>query len=106
MKKITAIAALSLALGSGFAMAPAAFASAPLGGVDMQRACNTQYSPGWKLRAEVFDRRDAFSWRCAAPRNRSIYNINVTRECVVQYGLREYAGLRDRHNPYSWFCQR
>ena len=112
MKKITTIAALSVALGAGFATAPAAFASiapasAPLGGVDMQRACDTQYPPARRLRAEVLNQHDAFSWRCAAPQNRGpVYGINVNRECVVQYGRGAFAGFRDVHNPYSWFCRR
>ena len=112
MKKITTIAALSVALGAGFATAPAAFASiapapAPLGGVDMQRACDTQYPPASRLRAEVLNQHDAFSWRCAAPQNRGpVYGINVNRECVVQYGRGAFAGLRNIHNPYSWFCRR
>lgn len=107
MKKITAITALTIALGAGFGAAPAASAASTyLGGVDMQRACNTQYPSSWGLRAEVLDQRNAYSWRCTAPWDRSSYGIDVNRECVVQYGRGAHFGLRDARNPYSWFCQR
>jgi hypothetical protein len=106
MKKITTIAALAIALGAGFGAAPAASAASTyLGGVDMQRACDTQY-PGWGLRAEVIDQHNAYSWRCTVPWDRSSYGIDVNRECALQYDRSAYSGLRDAHNPYSWFCQR
>lgn len=85
--------------------APSASASVVLGGVDMQRACNTQYSPAFGLKAVVLDQHNAYSWRCAAPWDNT-RGIDVNRECATQYGNPGWAGLRDSHNPYSWYCQR
>jgi hypothetical protein len=87
------------------ATATPASASVYLGGVDMQRACNTQYPPVYGLRAEVLNQRNAFSWRCTAPWDQT-RGIDVNRECVTQYGGGAHAGLRDGRNPYSWYCQR
>jgi hypothetical protein len=106
MKKIAVITSLVIALGAGFGAESAASVSTYLGSVDRQRACNTQYPSGWGLCAEVLDQRDAYSWRCGAPWNHSGYDIDVNRECVVQFGSDASSGLRDARNPYSSFCQR
>ena len=97
-------ASVAIAAGLLFAAAPAS-ASVYLGGVDMQRACNTQYQ-GFGLQAVVRDQRNAFSWRCAAPWDNSSYGIDVNRECVTQYGYGANAGLGSTSNPYSWYCKR
>lgn len=96
-------AAIGLALvTSGLAATEAS--AAVLGGVDMQRACDTQY-PGFGLRAVVLDQHNAFSWRCAAPWDNT-RGIDVNRACANQYGAGAFAGLGSATNPYSWYCQR
>jgi hypothetical protein len=84
------------------AASPASAATTRLGGVDMQRACNLQY-PGRGTQAVVTDWSNAYSWQC---RSASFAGgIDVNAECAVQYGTGAYAGLDDRTNPYTWFCQ-
>ena len=102
IKLLLGVAAVSAAL-----VAPAAdqaSASTRLGGVDMQRACDTQY-PGFGLAARVLDQHNAYSWRCVAPWDNT-RGIDVNRACANQYGGGAYAGLGDSRNPYSWYCQR
>ena len=91
--------------GLGLVTASPAQAATRLGGVDMQRACDTQW-PGYGLTAHVNDPNNAYSWRCWAPWDHTSYGIDVNRECVTQYGAGAYAGLGSTTNPYSWFCQR
>lgn len=99
---------LTLAVGatgviaSTLIMAQPAAAATRLGGVDMQRACDTQY-PGRGLRAVVTDGSNAYSWRCVGGSFSG--GINVNAECVTQYGQGAYAGLDNASNPYSWYCQ-
>lgn len=85
--------------------APAASAAVRLGGVDMQRACNTQYPPAFGLKAVVISPYNAYSWRCAAPFD-TTRQIDVKSACINQYGQGAYQGLGDWRNPYSWYCQR
>jgi hypothetical protein len=89
---------------AGLAGASPAFASTYLGGVDMQRACDTQYL-GYGLRAVVLDQHNAFSWKCRSPWGYTA-GIDVNRECVTQYGGGASAGLVSQTNPYSWYCKR
>jgi hypothetical protein len=102
-----AITAVALLAASGISVATggAAHATTRLGGVDMQRACTTQW-PGYGLTAHVNNPTDAYSWRCWAPWDHSSYGIDVNRECVTQYGGGAYAGLGNTRDPYSWYCQR
>jgi hypothetical protein len=93
----------ALVAGTLAASAPAS-ASTYLGGVDMQRACDVQY-PGFGLRAVVQNQYNAYSWKCVSPWGYTA-GIDVNRECVTQYGPGAYAGLWNRYNPYTWFCQR
>jgi hypothetical protein len=95
---VTALAALMSLL----AASPASAATTRLGGVDMQRACNQQY-PGRGTQAVVTDGGSAYSWQC---RSASFAGgIDVNAACANQYGWGAYAGLGNRANPYTWFCQ-
>lgn len=109
LRRLRAALATAALVGAGattvLATATPASASVYLGGVDMQRACNDQYGASLGLLAEVTNQRDAFSWRCTAPFDRT-RGIDVNKACVTQYGRGAYAGLRDGRNPYSWYCQR
>jgi len=102
MRKLLLIAAMTAGLAVPAVTATQASAATTLGGVDMQRACDTQY-PGRGSRATVTNWSSAYSWRCVAPSFSG--GIDVSRECVTQYGQGAYAGLRDAANPYSWYCQ-
>jgi hypothetical protein len=106
MKYTLAAGAAALALATAVLplIATDAAASTYLGGVDMQRACDTQYA-GFGLRAVVTDQHNAFSWRCTAPWGYSA-GIDVNKECVTQYGGGAFSGLGNTSNPYSWYCQR
>jgi len=103
MKRAVFLGTVVATLLLGATAAPAS-ASVYLGGVDMQRACDTQ-RPGWGLRAVVTDQHNAYSWRCVS-RWGYTEGIDVNRACATQYGWGAYAGLRDARNPYSWYCQR
>ena len=101
---MSSAAALMLLLSALLATSASASASTVLGGVDMQRACNTQWPPLGYV-AKVLDQHNAYSWKCV-PNPGMSQGIDVNRECVTQYGAGAYAGLWDRYNPYTWFCQR
>lgn len=106
IRRMAVTAAVTVGLCATAAVsAPAASAATRLGGVDMQRACNTQYPPSFGLKATVMNQRDAYSWRCTAPFD-STRQINVNAACANQYGGGAYQGLADARNPYSWYCQR
>jgi hypothetical protein len=84
--------------------APAA-ASDVLGGIDMQRACNTQYYDAFHFRAVVLDEHDAYSWRCVKDWD-TTNGIDFDGACLIQYGAGARAGLTFWWNPYSWYCLR
>lgn len=71
--------------------------------VSLWTACNNQW-PGSKLNlfgSTVYD------WKCTVywsglPEN---FDIDVSRQCRVQYGNRYMADYRDFNNPYSWYCK-
>jgi hypothetical protein len=102
----TGAATAAMILSSALLTVTPAEAAVRIGGVDMQRACNTQYPASWGLAAHVNDQNNAYSWRCWASWDHSTYGIDVNRECVTQYGAGAYAGLVSKYNPYSWYCQR
>jgi hypothetical protein len=85
--------------------ASSAHAATALGGVDMQRACNDQYGAVYGYVAKVMNQSDAYSWRCTKPWD-TTRGIDVNAACARQYGAGAWSGLRNRYNPYTWFCQR
>ncbi len=95
-------ATLALTFGGLGITASAAEAATYQGGVSMQWACDRQY-PGFGLRATVMDQRNAYSWRCAVPWDKT-RGIDVNRACRDTYGRNAYAQLRDTRNPYTWYC--
>jgi hypothetical protein len=80
-------------------------ASDVLGGIDMQRACNTQYYDAFHFRAVVLDRNDAESWRCVKDSD-TTNRIDLDLACVIQYGAGARSGLTFSWNPDSWYCRR
>jgi surface antigen len=72
-----------------------------LGGVDMQRACNTQY-PGLGLSAVATNVNSAYSWQCEGPGISR--GIDVTAECAVQYGNGAVAAVTNPDSAWSWYC--
>src|SRR6266568_1808133 len=85
------------ACGSG-SPSPPPSSSGNLGGVDMQRACDTQY-PGRGLRAVATNMSSAYSWQCTGPG--VSLGIDVTAECRTQYG---YGAVSAVSNPGSAYC--
>lgn len=95
----------------GFGLAAAApdstevgVARVDLGGVSMQRACETQYR-GLGLTAHVQDPGDPYSWECRSPWGYRC-GIDVNRACADQYGGGTYSTVLDQRNAYSWRCVR
>lgn len=72
-----------------------------LGGVDMQRACDTQY-PGQGLRAVVTNTNSAYSWQCVGPGVSR--GIDVTAECRTQYGYGAVSAASNPASAWSWYC--
>ena len=72
-----------------------------LGGVDMQRACNTQY-PGLGLSAVATNVNSAYSWQCVGPGVSR--GIDVTAECASQYGGGAVAAVNNPDSAWSWYC--
>lgn len=72
-----------------------------LGGVDMQRACNTQY-PGQGLQAVATNANSAYSWQCTKPGVSR--GVDVTAECQTQYGNGAVSGVSNPASAWSWYC--
>lgn len=102
---IVGVAGVAAAAAMSLGVAPSASAATPVGGVDMQRACSTQYPSSWGLKATYGNRWDAYSWRCSSPWGYR-GGIDVNRACVDQYGSGAWSGLRSRWDAFSWYCQR
>ena len=67
----------------------------PLGGVDRQRVCDTQY-PGRGLRAAATSTNSAHSWQCTG--SGVSPGIDVTAGCRTQYG---HGAVSTASNPGS-----
>jgi hypothetical protein len=89
------------ACGSGSPTPPPG-STGSLGGVDMQRACDTQY-PGRGLRAVATNANSAYSWQCTGPG--VSLGIDVTAECRTQYGYGAISAAGDPGSASSWYCQ-
>ncbi len=88
------------ACGSGNPSSPPS-SSSSLGGVDMQRACDTQY-PGRGLRAVATNASSAHSWQCTGPG--VSLGIDVTAECRTQYGYGAISAVSNPASAWSWYC--
>ena len=88
------------ACGSG-SPAPPPSSSGSLGGVDMQRACDTQY-PGQGLRAVATNTNSAYSWQCTG--SGVSLGIDVTAECRTQYGYGAVSAASNPGSAWSWYC--
>lgn len=86
------------ACGSG---SPPSQGSGSLGGVDMQRACDTQY-PGRGLKAVATNPGSAYSWQCTGPG--VSLGIDVTAECRTQYGYGAISAVSNPNSAWSWYC--
>jgi uncharacterized protein YraI len=75
--------------------------SGSLGGVDMQRACDTQY-PGRGLDAVATNANSAYSWQCVGPG--ASLGIDVTAECRAQYGYGAVSADSNPGSAWSWYC--
>lgn len=75
--------------------------SSSLGGVDMQRACDTQY-PGRGLKAVATNTSSAYSWQCVGPG--VSLGIDVTAECRTQYGYGAISAVSNPASAWSWYC--
>lgn len=82
--------------------AGAAQAATYKGGVSMQWACEKQY-PAQGRTARVLDQHNAYSWNCVSQFGHR-GGININKACTDTYGPGAYAQLRDRRNPYTWYC--
>jgi surface antigen len=91
----------SYAPGTGPCPSPQGVVVHSLGGVDMQRACNTQY-PGQGLTAVATNVNSAYSWQCVRPGISR--GINVTAECGTQYGSGAVAAVTNPASAWSWYC--
>jgi hypothetical protein len=80
---------------------PPSQGSGSLGGVDMQRACDTQY-PGHGLQAVATNTNSAYSWQCVGPG--VSYGIDVTAECRTQYGYGAISAVSNPASAWSWYC--
>lgn len=72
-----------------------------LGGVDMQRACNTQYY-GQGLKAVATNVNSAYSWQCVG--HDVSRGIDVTAECASEYGSGAVAAVTNPASAWSWYC--
>jgi hypothetical protein len=105
---IAAVVGAGLATGVFGVISAEPAGAAATTGVDMQRACTSQYSPSYALKAVVGNQHDAYSWHCVSSGGvpTTYRGIDVNRECVTQNGGGWSAGLGSATNPYSWYCHR
>jgi hypothetical protein len=75
-----------------------------LGAVDLQAACDAQYS-GEDRVAVTREQASAFAWVCASPSGEH-GDIEVSTECSRVFGLDVRAVATDPGDPYSWICER
>lgn len=107
------VAAVALASGGLFVMAPKAEAATNLGGVDLRSHCRATLG-GSHTYVENRSPYNAYSWKCwygnqlnwwtfrwAGP-----YSIDVNAACRRQYGGGAWAYTSNSSNPYSWRCYR
>jgi hypothetical protein len=104
-RAVTSAAVFVLIAAGLLAGSTPASASDVLGGIDMQRACNTQYYDAFHYRAVLLNEHDAYSWRCVKDSDTS-NQIDLDLACKIQYGADARAGLTFWWNPYSWYCLR
>ena len=105
MKKLNvALASLVFGLGLFAAVTAPAHAASRLGGVSVAGACFNQW-PGSEV---VLLNHNVFGWKCRfwSSLGPVYYGVDLTQQCVAQYGSRAYAAYSDYNNPYSWSCYR
>lgn len=83
-----------------------------LGGINLQRACNSQVQLNLVDPVLVGSNPNAYSWRCRGylltwfktwPWWDS--SVDMTAACRSQYGSKAFAETTDLRSPYSWRCR-
>ena len=94
----------------GFTMP--AQAATQLGGVSVVGACINQLFIAPPSARAVLIANNVSGWRCQyvgagiPPVTYIWYNIDLNRECVVEFGSGAYARYFNFNDPYSWRCYR
>lgn len=74
-------------------------------GIDLTRACRTQYGQPSAV-ASLVSRYDAYSWYCQSASNGPrLGGIDIARACRDQYGQGWTVGLRNRSDAFTWYCE-
>lgn len=83
-----------------------------LGGINLQRACNSQVGLYLVDPVLVGSNPNAYSWRCRGYLLTWLkalpwwdYSVDMTAACRAQYGSRAFAETTDWRNPNSWRCR-
>ncbi|MGB0695130.1 MAG: hypothetical protein ACPGOY_05735 [Rhodospirillaceae bacterium] len=97
--QIAAVIVLSVC---GLAFFGSSDARADRRSVDFHWYCQQKHGPN--TQAVVYDRWDAYTWRCQA--GMSEWEISVADACIWQYGQGWRVGLGDRWDAYTWYCFR
>lgn len=63
--------------------------------IDVQAYCEYNYNTN----ADLYDRADAFSWRCSGD-----VDVSMDLACEQQYGENWASAYEDRYDAYSWYC--
>jgi hypothetical protein len=110
-KLVTAAAVCVLALGGAVGVGAPAHAASMLGGVSVVGACSNQLWIAPSATRAVLVANNTSGWRCQYVGATFTwtwygYNIDLNRQCVVQYGAGAYAKYLNFYDPYSWRCWR
>lgn len=98
----TALATGTMAFGALALTAPAANATADIGGLDIQ---NNFCGPIFNAQATAENPGSAFSWVCIRNGER-VAHVDMNRVCINQYGFPTFALPTDLQNAGSWRCYR
>lgn len=106
-KRVAVLALAAAMMGGLVVTASPAHAETTLGGIDMQKACATQYRQGNVY--TKFKQSDPFSWRCmssavAAPMD-VLGGVDVNRACRDQYRNPRASAALNAKNAFGWYCR-
>jgi hypothetical protein len=110
-KLATAAAVCALALAGAIGVSAPARAATMLGGVSVAGACSNQLYIAPSATRAVLVTNNVSGWRCqyvgaVITWTWCSYNIDLNRQCAVQYGAGAYARYSNFYDPYSWRCWR
>lgn len=78
-----------------------------LGGISVYNACVNQYPAAYHHEVFILENQyNVMGWRCRLNHIHSGYvELDLNRQCRVQYGTAASARYTDFNDPFSWYCE-